>query len=212
MKPIPPGINLIGIHGHAGAGKDTVAEWILQNFTDVYKEPFAGPLKMVCSHAFNIDLDDFYAQEKKEQTHPFWNTTPRKIAQIVGTELFRVGYGNDFWVRRMHGRISGELITERDGIYESGETIIIPDVRFQNEYDWLISQGGKLIVLTRPGADGSVGVPNHASEAGIIFDATHPNYLINNNDTLESLYAQVEAFIEWTGWKLCPTKFDVSEF
>lgn len=220
MKPLPQGLNLIGIHGHAGVGKDTVADYIREQFTDVYVEHFARPLKEAASIAFNIPLEHFYQREVKEVVNPFWNVSPRQIAQFVGTEMFREKLGDllgsersrEFWLRRLHGRVSGELITDRDGEYTSGDTVIVPDVRFQNEYDWVIANGGKVIHISRPGFEGSVGITNHASEAGISarqgFEA---NYLINNTGTLEDLYAQVDDFIKWTNWKLCPTKFDVSE-
>lgn len=221
MKNLPDGLNLIGIHGHAGAGKDTVATYIREQFVDVYVEHFADPIKVAASHAFNITLEDFYLPEKKEIVHPVWKVSPRQILQFMGTEMFREKLGEllgfeqaqEFWIRRMHGRISGDILSDRDGIYSSGDTLIIPDVRFQNEYDWIMANGGLVIRVIRADHEGLVGIKGHASEAGIHVNGhSERNYFIDNSGTLEDLYAQVDAFIDWTGWKLCPAKFDVSEF
>ena len=80
-------LKLIGIHGHAGVGKDTVADY-LGRYQNVYKEAFADPLKRACAAAFGVPLEWFYDRELKEQKL-FWGVTPRQTAQFVGTEMFR---------------------------------------------------------------------------------------------------------------------------
>src|SRR6478736_9190435 len=103
-------INLIGISGHSGTGKDTLAHYLNTRYQDVWNEAFAIPLKDACSLAFGIDENTFYLGDKKEVKHPFWGVSPREIAQFVGTELFRdhiwkliPGLENpeDFWVKRL---------------------------------------------------------------------------------------------------------------
>ena len=41
---------------------------------------------------------------------------------------------------------------------------IITDCRFKDEVDWILSNQGIIIHLTRPGADGTVGISQHSSE------------------------------------------------
>lgn len=170
FPPLTSGVSLIGITGHAGAGKDTVAEFLLATYANHYRYAFADPLKEAAAVAFGIPLQWFNSTSLKEVPHPNWNISPRKIAQFFGTELFREriyqllpSIESDFWVQRMIIRLNNQYVPEDEGTLGAGDTVVIPDVRFQNEYDWIISQGGIIIHLTRPGADGNIGIPGHAS-------------------------------------------------
>lgn len=199
-------LKLIGIHGHAGAGKDTVASYIQERHQDCYIESFAAPLKRACAAAFGLSPEEFNDREWKEQ-ETFWGTTPRKIAQFVGTQMFRdltsslYGPSQSHWVRLLEARLTGiSFPPEGEGHYEPGDTVIIPDVRFQDEADWIWENGGIVIHLTREGCEGKVGLQGHASEAGISFIAAPPGnraYRIENNSTLGDLYATVDSFIHF---------------
>ncbi len=196
-------LQLIGINGYAGAGKDTVAQYIGTRYQTTYIESFAGALKEACSAAFGIPREAFIDPALKDSINKYWGLSPREILQFMGTEIFRgevssfVGVPEgDFWLQRMHGRLTGKLICENvDGVYEPGDTIIIPDVRFQNEYEYITQNGGWVIHLTRPGHEGNVGILDHASEDGIEVTDPAKTYQISNNSTLEKLYEKVEAFI-----------------
>jgi hypothetical protein len=199
-------LKLIGIVGRAGAGKDTIADYLAEQFKNVYAEPFAGPLKAACAEAFGIDVEEFTDPDFKNEVSEYWGVTPRQIAQFVGTELFRDNVGRllqqyswisspgSFWVTRLAGRLTGALNEYKNHPYTPGDVVIIPDTRFQNEYDWILRNGGTIIHVTRKGADGNVGIPNHASEAGISFIHTpEANFYVTNDGTFEDLYQQVEA-------------------
>lgn len=190
---------LIGICGHARSGKDTVGQYLNQTRPDTYKLAFAGALKAASAAMFGIDLDKFYDDELKEHPDPVWNVSPRKIAQFFGTEMVRdtldrliPGMGANFWVQRMAHTLNGQCETVP---YEADDVVVITDVRFQNEYDWIIENGGIIIHLTRPGAEGTVGIPSHQSEAGISFTDLDNTYGIVNNGTLEELYEEVARVI-----------------
>ena len=205
--------NLIGITGHAGSGKDTLASYLYSTFTDTYTEAFADPLKAACAEAFGIPLKDFHTPGVKEEVKIFWGASPRMIAQFVGTEMFREvlwklcpQINNDFWIWRMVAKITGLQRGDSDGDYTSGDTIVIPDVRFQNEYDWIIQNNGIVFHLTRPGADGTVGIPNHTSEQGIQdFHAPERTYHVNNNGSLEDLFSYVDPIVR-SKFNLTPYK------
>lgn len=191
---------LIGIHGHAGTGKDTVADYIREKYDNTWKLPFAGPLKEACAAMFGVMIDEFYDHKVKELTHPAWGISPRQMAQFFGTEMVRetIGkllpnVGQNFWIAHMEKLLCGEL---NGATYDSDDVVIIPDVRFQNEADWIWRNGGIIIHLTRPGADGKVGISSHASEAGIAFSSCPEcSYRIENNRTLEELYESVETIL-----------------
>lgn len=192
-------LTLIGILGNAGTGKDTIGAYLQDTYLEVYGESFANELKGACCHAFGIPYDSFCIPELKNEVHPYWGVSPRQIAQFVGTELFRtrihelVPVQQSFWIKRLQGKLTGELVDFDEVAYEPGETVVISDVRFQNEYDWILNNGGYIIHLTRPGFTGNVGIANHPSEAGISnVHTTERNFYIDNNGTLQELYYKVE--------------------
>lgn len=200
-RPFPPvACKLIGICGHAGSGKDTVADYIRHAHDDTWKLAFAKPLKEAAAKLFGIPLDAFTETDWKEVSDAYWNLTPRQVAQFFGTEMVREtagkllpGIGSDFWIHRLIMTLRGE---DESCEYTEDDVVIIPDVRFQNEYDWIIDQGGIIIHLTRPGADGTVGIRGHSSEGGIVNMAPLQTYELYNLGTLEELYEKVDKIID----------------
>ena len=197
-------LKLIGIHGHAGVGKDTISAYLHSNYKNVYGEAFAGPLKDACVEAFGIEREFFDDPDLKNIPNEYWKVSPRQIAQFVGTELFRqniwqlVGWdvGNSFWIHRLEGRLTGALGEYKNNPYAPGDCVIISDVRFQNEYDWIIANEGIIIHVTRPGCTGNVGISGHSSEAGIPnFHTPEAYFHVDNSGTLDELYAKVDAII-----------------
>lgn len=201
-------LNLIGITGHAGVGKDTAAIYLCENYDRTYSHAFAQPLKRACAEAFGIPYAEFQDRDQKEIDNPYWGVSPRKIAQFVGTEFFRHhiqelisdGYSAIFWIERLEGRLTGELpCPEDEGAYEKGDTVVITDVRFQNEYDWVTDNSGKVLHLRRSGYEGNIGISGHASEIPVSATSLDVSWFINNDSTLEDLYAQLDKFAEFCG-------------
>ena len=200
MNPAPTvKCKLIGICGHAGAGKDTVADYIRHKYDNTWKLPFARPLKTAAAALFGIPEEAFHDSELKELPDPYWTVSPRQIAQFFGTEMVREtigkllpGIGHNFWIARLEHTLTGQ---GESPLYDEDDVVTVPDVRFQNEYDWIISQGGIIIHLTRPGADGTVGISGHASESGLSFTAPSQTHALYNTGSLEELYAQVDTII-----------------
>lgn len=189
---IPSNINLIGISGRAGSGKDTVAEWIYDHYQNAWTIAFADALKESAAVLFGVVEDNFHDQDLKNNLDPFWQVTNRQLLQFFGTEMVRETFtklvpevGKDFWIWRLCKELN--LV----GL-DPGDTFIIPDVRFQNEYDWIIQNNGIVIHLTRPGDSDIVGLANHASESGFNFTEPRRTYHVNNNKTLTELFFSIE--------------------
>ena len=223
VQPFPPtieteGLKLIGLVGNAGSGKDTAGAYLRDKIPNTYSIPFAGALKDGCARFFGIPESYFYDGTLKEVKNNFWGVSPREIAQFVGSELFRDAIAplikkyqvNSFWVQRHAGYLSNvlkmELGVDEDGDavfsgdFVSGDTVIIPDVRFQNEVDYILHNNGLIIDLDRDIATGEVGLPLHQSEAlNLVYpdpDVIDSITFINNNGTLEELHEQLDKFIE----------------
>lgn len=205
---IQTGTKLIGIHGHAGSGKDTVAKYLSSSRSDTYWLAFAEPLKDACAAMFGISREFFDDSAMKEIEHPFWKVSPRKIAQFVGTEMVRshlhhlfglseFQHSDDFWIRHVAGIINGHLDNRAE--YLEDDVVCISDVRFQNEYDWIIANDGIIIHLTREGAEGKVGLKDHASEKSLKYYTPERTYNVENNGTLEELYGKIDKIVNDSG-------------
>lgn len=139
---------MIGINGKKQSGKSTLAEYLrkeINKHTD--KEAiifsFADALKEMCYEYFFMPvwgeiLPHRFDQESfKKRKHPCGKTV-REILQIVGTACRDVW--PDIWIENLCNPISW---------FEKDTIIIVPDVRFPNEADYIRKEGGKLIRLTR---------------------------------------------------------------
>lgn len=192
---ITSGVKLIGLHGHAGSGKDTVSDFIAETYKNHYQHAFADALKAGCAKMFGLPLAYFNNRDYKETVIPEFSESPRTIAQFMGTEVFRKQFGEDHWIKVLANRLNNEFLDESDGEYEEGDTVIISDVRFQNEYNWVIANEGVIIHLTRDGADGNIGIPNHASEQQLNLHSHERTYSCKNNGTISDLHRNIANII-----------------
>lgn len=151
---------LVGFCGNSGSGKNTLSSLLMREILaldwDCYIEEYAlaNAVKQVASIAFNLPIGAFHNIALKEQIDPYWNLSPRAMAQLVGTESFRDVFGTDFWIKVLAKELEGTLL----------DIALITDVRFANEVEWVHSKGGIVIRVTREGYTGNVGVANHTSE------------------------------------------------
>ena len=175
-------MKLIGITGKARLGKDCAAKflWAQYGFTRI---AFADPVKMAAQAKFGLTTEQTWSDELKEVVIPHWNMTPRQMFQMEGTEAGRNVFGGDLWIKRF--MLSYNLLKHTDDI-------IVPDVRFDNEYSSLKSLSGIIIEVRRDvaGLSGSAGA--HVSESGLSLPA---DYVIENNGTLEELHEKFEAIV-----------------
>lgn len=174
---------LIGLTGKARSGKDTVAKYLNENY-EMVLYAWADPLKKACSEMFGVPLNFFYDDALKEEIIPEWGISPRVMAQKLGTEGGRELFFNDIWIRR------GEVEYMK---YQNSD-FVITDCRFPNEANWIRSSGGYVIHIERDSIPDSVGVSNHASEAGV--DIEESDFVINNNGTLDELHIRIKNLIE----------------
>ncbi len=189
------GLKLIGVHGKARSGKDTIARVLVEEHGFV-RMAFADPLKAAASILFNWPPEIAFSDEIKAYKSPLWNNlTGREIFQKLGTEAMRGTFGDDFWIKRWacdYGRLRKK------------HSIVVSDVRTNIEADMIRGLGGLILHVERRGA-GLTGLEAfHSSERGIIFNKGTDLHL-HNNGTLEELEDEVHrivAFIEVKGKEL----------
>lgn len=168
---------LIGIHGRAGAGKDTVADWLVRERGYV-RVSLADPMKRFCAEVFGFSEEQLWGpSEHRNAPDARWDgLTPRHALQQLGTEWGRAMHP-DVWVRYA-------IATAQRW---APSPVVISDVRFQNEVDAIVAAGGCVIEVRRPGL-ASVG--EHVSEAGGLTGVAE---VVQNAGTLEDLHSRLAA-------------------
>ena len=171
---------LIGIAGKAGSGKDAIADRLWEHHSFL-KISFADPLKLAAAAMFGLDLSHFFDREEKEAKIKYWGLSPRQMAQLLGTEATKPVFGDDFWVRRWY--LSFLLMKDTDHV-------VVPDVRFELEAEFIRRLGGTILHVRRPtaGLQGMDGL--HVSERGIRHDSN--DLVIDNDGTLDDLYSKAD--------------------
>ena len=139
---------IIGICGLIGAGKDTIADYLV-NIHQVRRESFANSLKDAVAHVFNWERELLEGRTKqsrewREQPDPWWSTrlgqtiTPRWVLQYWGTEVCRKSFHDDIWIASLENKIRN-----------SRDDIVISDCRFPNEIKAIKAAGGIVIRVVR---------------------------------------------------------------
>lgn len=198
---------IIGIGGEKAVGKDTAAAALVANH-GFKRAAFADPLKEMCAFALNIPIAKMHDPLLKEKE---WNplitvyphhtnrmvqfardkgmviTKPqhldlhkalsfksfhslRQLLQYVGTEGFRNSVSDTFWLDLFNVLHAGE------------EKVIVTDMRFPNEREFVKAKGGLLVRVKRPGVVAS----SHASENSLGEDIEY-NIVLNNSDTIDDI-------------------------
>lgn len=138
---------ILGIVGFAGSGKGTAGDVLVSKF-GFQKVAFADNLKDAVAsifgwprHLLEGDTDESRAFREKADT--FWSAkfrreiTPRWALQFFGTEACRDVLGNNIWIDSLERKIDGM------------ENVVITDVRFPNEIDFIKRKGGFVVRVIR---------------------------------------------------------------
>ena len=199
---------IIGITGLISSGKGTVADVLVEEHNYI-KLSFADKLKDGVATVFGWDRamlegDTLESRELRETVDEFWTNetgreiTPRLVLQEFGTDCMRNGLYNGIWV----SLVKQEIINNPQNNY------IVPDVRFANEIEiikslngevWNVRRGelpewwGVAILDNTTGSDlKRSNYPDvHQSEWRWIGTNDEFNFILYNNDTIESLYSKV---------------------
>lgn len=185
-------MNVVGLVGHKGSGKSVAAEALLgAGFTRL---KFADPLKdMVRQLLFASGLDHESVERmiegdlKEVPAAELNGKTPRYAMQTLGTEWGRQLIGETFWVDAWRRRARGSIF--------AGHRVVADDVRFQNEADAVLSLGGVLIRIERPGIVVDAQHPSERSIAGI-----ECRYNVINGAGIDELRGAISRIIREESW------------
>jgi hypothetical protein len=166
---------LIGLIGKKQSGKDTFADFFCQLDARFKKDAFANPLKQICQIVYGLDLNYFHDNRLKEEKIEEWNQTPREMMQKIGTDLFRQHFDPDIWIKIASRR------------FKKCKNLIITDVRFANEAEAILQNGGVLIQIVR---DSNLQHDSHISE-NMELNPEKIYSIIENDDSLEKYHEKI---------------------
>lgn len=172
---LPADNHIIGLVGHAGAGKDTAAEYLVEHF-GFCAVSFAAPLKNMLEALFEdagVDHAWLHEPHLKGELIPGLGFSARHLMQTLGTEWGRQLHGPDWWVKLTAARLGLHNLPHSAPVHDR---LVLTDVRFPNEAAWVNHLGGRCIRLHREQA---TPVRPHESEQHI--DALPVALEVSNN-------------------------------
>jgi len=177
-------MKLIGLSGHMGCGKNYIAEQIIyphfKSNNNILIIGFGDQMKNeLYARDLSLQYDDLYDHKTFE--------TRNKLQQY-GTENGREKYHPDIWIRGLDIQI--ETFKRRSG---QNCLIIVCDVRFINEAEYIKQKGGILFRINSPNRSNNrylkeanndpikyEQIKNHKSETEL--NDYKFDHLINNDD------------------------------
>ena len=167
-------MQLIGLAGRARVGKDTLADYP-QQVHGYDRYALADPLRRGLLALFFLEPRHFQG-DQKEQPIDWIGKSPRELLQTLGTDWGRTRVAPDIWLR------CAKLEIDRARRFHA-TGLVITDIRFENEAQFVRDQGGQVWHLYRADAPN---VRSHVSEAGVI--EREGDAILHNVGTLEMLY------------------------
>lgn len=168
---------IIGINGKAEAGKDVAAGFILAVYPNARRVAFADELKLRALEAW--DTED----------HPYHDflhllTDERKLAianSLKGSAAFRTflqDFGQrkraedpEYWIRACFDR--------HERLHGWGHALVIPDMRYKNEFDAVGNARGLRFRVVRPGHENRLTVEQRAHPSETDLDGVDWRYIPN---------------------------------
>jgi hypothetical protein len=146
---------IIGIKGLAGHGKDTVANMISEYLSPnmVCKLSLAEPLKEIVSILTGVPKNSI--DSNKGTFLPEFGMNMRCLLQKLGTDVMRDQFHPDTWI---------QIAERRLGEVPAHQVVVIPDIRFENEIQFVRRNRGIVIQVHRPNLPLDPQVHSHVSE------------------------------------------------
>jgi len=176
---------LVGFSGKKRSGKDTAADFLVQahKFTKIgFKDPVYDVLYalnpiIIATNSMTKrvqDVVDWHGWEKAKDMYP----EIRKLQQRLGMEGFRA----------IDENLLVQILAKKGGPLTR---VVVPDVRFPNEAEFIQDSGGILIRIERNGVDLNDVYPTEIS----MDDWKSFDHIIHNNGTTEQLYEMVRQVV-----------------
>jgi hypothetical protein len=178
--------------GRSGSGKDTAADYLSRHFT-FRRYALADPVKAAVFAAF--PCFDFSKYGKNEPIPELDGRSQRELFQTMGTEWGRNMVHPDMWIDGLIRRI--RHAEEKNPNYRP--SIIVTDVRRENEAQRLADEGFYIVKIVRPDTFLPGAAGNHVSEYAV--DDVFCHEVLLNDGTIAEFHAKVLGIAEKTDYR-----------
>lgn len=177
---------IIAVTGLAGSGKDSVAKYIEKRTGTFYRTKFVQPAINWIIETYQLANEQEYDQFKRST---FVSTDGMTISGRVTVR--EVG----MLMRKHNPSFGTDWILQQE---QKHTNVVISDLRFQNELDFLRQKTDPVIVIQvkRSTQQESSTNSQHISEKG--FAPHQVDYVIENDGSLEDLYRKTEEILNET--------------
>lgn len=164
---------IYGICGEIGSGKSTIAEIMKKLKPDIEIISFAQPIRDIMVGLFDVTYKD--------------------TIDLKETKMININ-GDYYTIRHMMRKIGSVLRKINPDIFVeladiSSPDIVIPDVRYQNEYEEIRSLKGKIILVQR-----NVPIRND-DKSERDWRKFKYDYIIDNNGTIQELEIKIKELL-----------------
>lgn len=212
-------VQVVGILGFKGSGKDTVGDYLVRQHGFV-TESFANPLKdMVCAvfgwERALIEGNTVDSRTWRETPDEWWEAkldwsnnaasylgrfTPRVAMQVFGTDVLRNHFDDSIWIKSLEARLLRY------------EKVVVTDCRFPNECK-LIRNNDGLMIRVRRGSEpewftmaqsAAMGCDIQRKNMQTLYPKVHISEwawlneeaaLLENDSSLQNLYEKTECLL-----------------
>ena len=141
---------IIGITGKKNVGKDLVDDFLVKK--GFIKLTFSTILKNAAKELFN--WNDHQVNADKEKIDPKWNITPTEVLKLLETKFLKENLG-----KKLNNQIEfcgnkklfsfhiKNLFLKNKDLFLSKKNIVISDIRFKDEYNFVKWVGGKILKI-----------------------------------------------------------------
>ena len=172
---------MVGVAGYARSGKDTFAHALVEGagFT---RRALADAIKEDVARFLGIAVEE--VERRKDDL--------RHLLKWYGTEWRRRECGGDYWIDRLERWLRKD---SQCNVYSIAR-IVVPDVRFPNEAEWVRNQGG---IVVRVVKRGQVSPSDHESERPLPDELVDVTVEVAPGD-VEGLQARARMLARVEGW------------
>ncbi len=177
-------VKLVTFSGFSGCGKDTAAEFLIQQYGFV-KIAIANPLKRLVQSKYNLTDEQLWGNLRNAKDIRY-SKSPRQIYQEEG-DLLR--HKDPLALIKLWE-------TEIQKCFEIEEKVICPDVRTKMELNVVHKLNGKCFLIQRKqsGAPGLIG--QHSTELELPNSPELFDIIIDNNSSIENLYSELQKYFQ----------------
>lgn len=191
MKPV-----IIGVGAQMGNGKDVLCNYLAERLNKIYgecwhRDALANNVKRIFCDAFGVDRDFIEEWKRKDTPPPGFQIPVRQGLTFIG-DGFR-DIQSSIWI---------DLLLKNNA-----RNLIVSDVRYINEANYIRDHNGLTILLWRPGHESQYqnrseqelmpfvkGLRDHPD--GVLHDENIPfNIWIKNDGTLDDLFTKIDEVI-----------------